>query len=222
MIRGLGGGITWAILAGVGMVSGSHIDATTPPATGIVTVHRQVTSVPASCGGTAIASCEVTAMLSVRRGGEDKGTATRKEKEKTEWITVGRASQIVLGARETPLPVALNSRGRALLRERKVHGMQVRYSVVSVEQAASASIVVMVYGGRVRSLYSQPLRIVRLETDGEAAGSIEQSGHTISVVPGEYEIQALGANGGGGSLSSAKVIAQAGRTQEVTLEINIE
>ena len=63
------------------------------------------------------------------------------------------------------------------------------------------------------------MRITRLGAGGEVLSSIETSEHTVYVAPGQYEVAAVGLNGGG-ALGSAKVTVSTGQELEVQINSN--
>ena len=67
-----------------------------------------------------------------------------------------------------------------------------------------------------RPLEAKPVRISRVGPKDEVLSSIETRHHTVHVVPGQYEITALGGDGGTDS-TSTKVALKADQQLEVTV-----
>ena len=188
---------------------------------GGTTMQSRSVEMPVSCPATTISSCEISLRLAAkahRLRGLHRGG----------WVTVGGAQEALLGGEQGTLRASLNAVGTRLLR--RSHHLAVKYTVRTIPEALTATIVVHVYdvGGPAppngcydtKCPTDSPFYVSRLGA-GEKVGPNQESlsstktkEQTIAVAPGEYEVGRLEGHG-------KKVTVAAGQTVEVTLYVSI-
>lgn len=173
--------------------------------------------VPISCEGAKISGCAVSVTVKAKAG----------RSARAHWVAVASAQQTLLGGEQSKLTIALNRAGRQLLAER--HRLTVRYSVTSIPEALTGTIVVHVdavggpppplgCSGTKCPVEGGTIYLVRVGSGerrgprGEILSSIETHEHTLRVAPGEYEVGAT-------SFEKQRVTVGAGQTIEVTADL---